>query len=129
EHMLQKLKGSMKKYGFQIKNAIGDAGYAARYLIRAIRNLGARAFIKVKSNHSAKKKGERDWPLLVEFQRQNPKEFQKVYCERVVIEGIFSAIKNIFGRVVRSKKRHSQNIELMGRILLWNYIQIEPDEF
>ncbi|MEM3445040.1 MAG: transposase [Thermoplasmata archaeon] len=110
-------------------NALGDAGYAARYPVRAIRNLGARAFIKVKSNHSAKKKGERDWPQLVNFQRQNPQEFMKVYCDRVIVEGIFSAMKNIFGSVVRSKKRHNQNIELMGRILLWNYFQIEPDEF
>ncbi|MEM3444680.1 MAG: hypothetical protein QW115_01745 [Thermoplasmata archaeon] len=59
------------------RNALGDGGYAARYLVRAIRNLGARAFIKVKSNYSAKKKGERDWPLLVNFQRQNRRASKK----------------------------------------------------
>lgn len=63
---------------------------------------------------------------MVRFQREMPEEFMKSYCYRVVIEGIFSAMKNIFGVVIRSRKRHNQDVEVLSRLVLWNYMNIGP---
>lgn len=57
-----------------------------------------------------------------------PEEFMRSCCHRVVTEGIVSAMKNIFGVLVRSRKRHNQDVEVLFRMVLWDYIDIEPEE-
>jgi hypothetical protein len=42
------------------------------------------------------------------------------YCYRVVIEGIISAFKKVFGSMLASKKRHHQDVEVLCRFVLWN---------
>jgi len=86
-------------------------------------------FLKIKEGQTARRKGSKEWSLMVKFQIEMPKEFMKYYCYRVVTEGIISAMKNIFGLVVRSRKTHNQDVGVLSRLILWNYINIEPEEF
>ena len=86
-------------------------------------------YIRFLKTRTARRKGSREWSLMVRFQREMPEEFMKSYCYRVVIEGILSAMKNIFGVVIRSRKRHNQDVEVLSRLVLWNYMNIGPEEF
>ncbi len=90
--------------------------------------MDGKPFLKVRKNHTARKKGSKKWSLMVRFQKEMPEEFMRSYCYRVVIEGMISAMKNIFGVLVRSRKRHNQDVEVLSRMVLWNYLNIEPEE-
>lgn len=122
--MVDKLRTTFKRYDVKLRAGLADAGYRSREMAKKIGEMGGRPIIKVKSNDTAKKKGVKEWSVLVKLQRDMPKEFLKVYCERVIIEGIISAMKSTFGTVVRSRIRHNQDVEVMCRMILWNYMHI-----
>lgn len=127
--MLQKIKGRMSRSKVDLDKALGDCGYTSREIASLIGRMKGKPLLKIKESHTARRKGSKEWSLMVTFQKEMPREFMKSYCYRVVIEGIISAMKNIFGLVVRSRKRHNQDVEVLSRLILWNYINIEPEEF
>ncbi len=127
--MLRKVKGSLKRNQIKLDKVMGDCGYTSREMASLIGEMDARPVLKIRKSHSARKKGSKEWSLMVRFQKEMPEEFMRSYCYRVVIEGIISAMKNVFGVVLRSRKRHNQDVEVLSRLILWNYINIEPVEF
>ena len=76
----------------------------------------------MKKNSTTKSKGSPSWRRNIRLQKDQPDEFMKEYSYRVVIEGIISALKKMFGSVISSKKRHNQNVEILCRLVLWNYM-------
>ena len=127
--MLQKLKKTFKKYHARLDKTIADSGYRSRDMASRIGKMKGAPIIKVRKNDSPRKKGSKEWKIMVEFQRGKTKEFMKIYCQRVIIEGIISAIKRLFGYTLFSRKRHNQDIEIMCRLVLWNMMNIHPDQF
>ncbi|MEE9116610.1 MAG: hypothetical protein V3U09_06920 [Thermoplasmata archaeon] len=111
-----------------IEKVLGDCGYTSWKMASLVGSMDGKPFLKVRKNHTARKKGSKKWSLMVRFQKEMPEEFMRSYCYRVVIEGMISAMKNIFGVLVRSRKRHNQDVEVLSRMVLWNYLNIEPEE-
>lgn len=127
--MLRKVRRDLSGNQVDLEKALGDPGYTSREMASLIGGMKGKPFLKIRKSHTAKRKGSKEWTLMVTFQKEMPEEFMRSYCYRVVIEGIISAMKNIFGLVVRSRKRHNQDVEVLSRLILWNYINIEPEEF
>lgn len=127
--MLRKLKRTLEKHKVDLDNVLADPYYRSRIMAKTVSRMGGKPLIKIKSSDTLRKKGVKEWVAMVKFQREAPEKFMRFYCNRVIIEGIISAVKNIFGTVVRSRKRYNQDIEVLCRMLLWNYMQIEPEEF
>lgn len=46
------------------------------------------------------------------------------YNRRTVIEGMFGGFKTRFGAKVMARKRHTQRVEMLLRVLLWNVLAI-----
>ena len=53
---------------------------------------------------------------------ENEEEYEEHYHRRSVVEGVFSAFKERFGRSVLSKIRHNQNVEALCRVVAWNVL-------
>ncbi len=123
------IRAGLRRSEAHLDKVLGDCGYTSRKMASIIGEMDGKPFLKIKTNHTTGRKGSKEWSLMVEFQREMPEEFMKSYCYRVVIEGIFSAMKNIFGVVIRSRKRHNQDVEVLSRLVLWNYMNIGPEEF
>jgi transposase len=64
--------------------------------------------------------GSSSWRQNIRLQKDQPEEFMEEYCYRVVIEGIISAFKKVFGSMLASKKRRHQDVEVLCRFILWN---------
>ncbi|UCE73237.1 MAG: transposase [Methanomassiliicoccales archaeon] len=124
--MIDKLRGKFKRLGITVEEGIADSGYRSREMATKIGEMGGTPQIKIRSSDTPRKGGSIEWREMVKRQREKPSEFQKSYCYRVVIEGIISALKYIFGPLVRSRKRHNQDVEVLIRLILWNYMHIEP---
>ena len=54
------------------------------------------------------------------FSLIKPKEYEKRYHRRSVIEGYFNGLKIISGNKIRARRRHNQNIELLSKVIIWN---------
>jgi len=57
---------------------------------------------------------------MLKLARRNPKEYDKRYRRRSVIEGYFNGIKGRLGNEIRARLRHNQNIELLSKVVVWN---------
>jgi len=127
--MLHRIRGELERSDIDLDKVLADCGYTSREMASLVARMNGRPFLKTRVHHSTRRKGSKEWSLMVRFQREMPEEFMKFYCYRVVIEGIISAMKSIFGLVIRSRKRHNQDVEVLSRLVLWNYMNIEPEEF
>jgi len=120
--IVKSLRRSFSKHGKTIKAELLDSGYLSREMTDEIEKSKARPYIKMKKNSTTKSKGSPSWRRNIRFQKDQPDEFMKEYSYRVVIEGIISALKKMLGSVISSKKRHNQNVEILCRLVLWNYM-------
>ncbi len=127
--MLEKIRGGLKRSKVNLEKVLGDCGYTSRKMASLVGSMDGKPFLKIRKNHTARKKGSKEWSPMVRFQKEMPEEFMRSYCYRVLIEGMISAMKNIFGVLVRSRKRHDQDVEVLSRMVLWNYFNMEPGEF
>ena len=118
--IVKSLRRSLLKQGKTIKAELLDSGYLSREMTDEIEKSKAKPHIKMKKNSTTKSKGSPSWKRNIRFQKDQPDEFMKEYCYRVVIEGIISALKKMFGFMISSKKRHNQNVEVLCRLVIWN---------
>jgi len=123
--MLEHLRRTMRRSGFEVERVIADAGYLSRVMATEIEILGGEPSIGLKSNTTAKAGAHPAYRRMVMRAKRDPDAFRKVYCYRVVIEGIISALKSLFGHRVASRKRHNQDVEILCRLILWNYGRVE----
>ena len=94
----------MLKHGKTIKAELLDSGYLSREMTDEIEKSNAKPYIKMKKNSTTQSKGSPSWRRNIRFQKDQPDEFMKEYCYRVVIEGIISALKKMFGSVISFKE-------------------------
>jgi transposase len=118
--IVKELRRSISRNGKKIKAELLDSGYLSREMTDEIEKSKAKPYIKMKKNSTTKSKGKSSWKRNIRFQKDQPEKFMKEFCYRVVIEGIISAFKKMFGSVISSKKRPNQNVEVLCRLILWN---------
>jgi transposase len=119
--LLDLVKRAIRRHGVKVERGVGDGGYQSREMASKVEEIGGIPFIKAKCNVRILAKGHPEWKRMILRQRNDPEGFKAVYCYRVVIEGIISALKRMFGHKIASKKRHNQDLEILCRLVLWNY--------
>jgi len=118
--LVKALRRTCRRYKITIDAELLDAGYLSRMMTDEIEKSNAKPYIKMKKNSTTKSRRRSSWKRNIRLQKDHPEEFMEVYCYRVVIEGIISAFKRVFGSMIASKKRHHQNVEVLCRLVLWN---------
>ncbi len=109
----------------EIEEEALDKGYLSRLNAQLIANIGAHPYIALKENtSSALSLGYPAWNRMVHEAWEQKEEYEKHYHRRSVVEGLFSAFKERFGREVPSKIRHNQNVEVLCRVLAWNVLAL-----
>jgi len=119
--MLGRIGRSMRSQGLDVERVLGDSGYLSRVMATSVEELGGEPSIKIRSNTTARAGTHPAFRRMVRRQKEQPEEFDAVYCYRVVIEGVISALKRLFGHTLASRKRHHQDVEVLCRLILWNY--------
>ena len=104
----------------EIGDVCGDPAYLSRANVQIVYEKGGVPIIKLKSGITIKAKGFPAWHKMIELARKNPKEYEKRYHRRSVIEGYFNGLKIRLGNKIRARRRHNQNIELLSRVIVWN---------
>lgn len=118
--IVKSLRRSCSKHGLNIQAELLDSGYLSREMTDEIEKSQAKPYIKMKKNSRSRSKGSPSWKRNIKFQKDHQDEFMEEFCYRVVIEGIISAFKKMFGTMIASRKRHHQNVEAACRLILWN---------
>jgi transposase len=118
--LVKALRRFTSRSGGTIKTELMDSGYLSREMTSEVEHSHATPYIKMKSNSTAKAGGSASWRRNIRLQKDHPEEFMEEYCYRVVIEGIISAFKRVFGSMLPSKKRYHQDVEVLCRFVLWN---------
>ena len=114
-----------KTGGVSIQEMPLDKGYLSRLNAQLIANIGAHPYIALKENtSSALSLGYPAWNNMVHEAWEHEEEYEKHYHRRSVVEGLFNAFKDRFGREVASKIRHNQNVEVLCRVLAWNVLAL-----
>ncbi len=122
--MLAHLGRSMRAKGFE--RVLGGSGYLSRVMATSVEELGGEPVIKIRSNITARAGTHPAFRRMVRRQKERLEEFDAIYCcYRVVIEGVISALKRLFGRTVASRRRNDQDVEVLCRLMLWNYGRID----
>ena len=118
--LVKALRKFTARSGGTIESELMDSGYLSREMADEVERSHAKPYIKMKSNSTTKARRSGAWRRNIRLQKDHPEEFMEEYCYRVVVEGIISAFKRIFGSMLASKKRRHQDIEVACRLILWN---------
>ena len=102
-----------------------DSAFLSRKNAQLIANIGAHPYIALKEyTLSALSLGYPAWNNMIHEAWENEEEYEEHYHRRSVVEGVFSAFKERFGRSVLSKIRHNQNVEVLCRVVAWNVLAL-----
>jgi transposase len=118
--IVKSLRRSFARQGTSMDVELLDSGYLSREMTDEIEKCKAKPYIKMKKNSTTRSGGRPSWKRNIRFQKDHLDEFMKEYCYRVVIEGVISALKKLFGSTVSSQRRPHQNVEVLCRLVLWN---------
>jgi len=118
--LVKALRRFSARSGGSIEAELMDSGYLSREMTSEVEKSHAKPYIKMKSNSTTRAGGTISWRRNIRLQKDHPEEFMEEYCYRVVIEGIISAFKKVFGSMLASKKRRHQDVEVLCRFVLWN---------
>lgn len=103
---------------FTIRQVSGDKAYATVENFQAAEDCGGTGYLAFKTTTSGKSGGifERMYHLFC----LNKDEYLRHYHRRSNIESTFSAVKRLFGDVVRSKNETAMKNEVLGKLLAYN---------
>ena len=90
-----------------------DSAYLSRRNCDIIEAMGAKPYIKLKHNSTARSHGSRAWRNMVLDWRENPQAWNRSYHARSSAETAFSVIKRSFGHRLSSIQRDLQRKELI----------------
>jgi len=113
---VKSLRKSCLKHRKAIDAELLDSVYLSRMMTDEIEKSKAMPYIKIKKNSTVRSRRSSSWKRNIRVQKDHPEVFIKEFCYRVVIEGILSAFKKMFGSVISSKKRHNQNVQVFMQI-------------
>jgi len=105
--------------GFTINEVSADGIYSSRKNHKVVDELGGRAYIPFDSNATGKTGGAL-WKKAFHYFQLHRDEFEEHYHKRSNAESTFSAIKNKFGEIIKSRKRTAQINEMLCKIIAYN---------
>ncbi len=109
------------KNGFQIKTLLADAGYSGKNNYALCRELGIMdVFIDFKSNAKLRNAKSDIWREKLRLYKEHKEIWNQSYRFRVIIEGVFSAMKRKNLNYLRSKKETAMDVELLLKALVYN---------
>ena len=112
---------SVCKKGFNIRTLLADAGYSSKNNFVICRENGINnVFIDFRSNASVKRAKSDIWREKLKLYKEKKEVWNESYRFRVLIEGVFSAIKRKNLNYLRSKTEIAQNVELLLKALVYN---------
>jgi transposase len=104
---------------FTIQEVSADKAYIGRSNLAAIDAIGAEAFIPFRSNLHDDPKSPL-WSKMFHLYHFKQDEFLPRYHQRSNSESSFSAIKRLFGEILRSKGFAAQTNELLLKVIAYN---------
>ncbi|VVB82729.1 Transposase DDE domain protein [uncultured archaeon] len=109
------------KNGFQIKTLLADAGYTSKNNYAICKELGIiNVFIDFKSNSTLKRAKSDLWREKLRLYKEHKEVWNQTYRFRVIIEGVFSAIKRKGITYLRSRKETAMDVEILLKVLVYN---------
>lgn len=109
------------KNGFQIRTLLADAGYNSKNNYAICRELGIMdTFIDFKSNATLKRAKSDIWREKLRLYKEQKEVWNQTYRFRVIVEGVFSAIKRKNLNYLHSKKEVAQDVEILLKCLVYN---------
>lgn len=109
------------KNGFNIKTLIADSGYMSKENSALCQELGMTgAFIDFRVKATGKHAKSNLWRESVKMWKEQKEVWHETYRFRVLVEGIFSAIKRKNLNYLRSKKETALHVELLLKALVYN---------
>lgn len=109
------------KNGFQIKTVIADSGYMSKDNYTLCQELGVTSvFIDFRAKVTGKHSKSNLWRESVKLWKEQKDVWHETYRFRVLVEGIFSAIKRKNLNYLRSKTETAQDVELLLKALVYN---------
>lgn len=107
--------------GFNIKTLIADAGYSGKNNYALCKENGINnVFIDFKSNATLRRAKSDIWREKLKLYKEQKEIWNQTYRFRVIVEGIFSAIKRKNITYLRSKKETAQDVEVLLKALVYN---------
>ena len=111
----------VKKLGFSLKTLLADSGYLSKDNYALCKELGIlNAFIDFRSNITGKRAKSDLWREKFKLYKEQKEVWNQTYRFRVIVEGIFSAVKRKNLNYLRSRKEMSQDVEVLLKCLVYN---------
>ena len=111
----------LKSNGFQIKTLLADAGYTGKNNYALCKELGIlNVFIDFKRNATLSRAKSDIWREKLRLYKEQREIWNETYRFRVIVEGIFSAMKKKNLNYLRSKKEVAQDVEILLKALVYN---------
>jgi len=107
--------------GFNLTTVLADAGYMSKETYALCKELGIlNPYINFRSNCKTKRAKSDLWQDRLKLWKEQPEVWHEGYRFRVLVEGIFSAIKRKNRNWLRAKTPLAQDVELLLLCLVYN---------
>lgn len=97
---------------------LADSAYGCKKNCNAVRDTGRRPVMQPKSSYVIK--GFNARADMLKFYEERPGIFHRILSMRNSVEGVFSAIKDRFGAVIRALRERTQSVELPSMVVCYN---------
>jgi hypothetical protein len=119
--MFEEIVTRLKTNGFNIKTLIADAGYTGKNNYALCKDLGIlNVFIDFRKNSTLRRAKSDIWREKLKMYKEQKDIWNQTYRFRVLVEGIFSAIKRKNLNYLRSKKETAMDVEILLKALCYN---------
>lgn len=119
--LFEKLVKNPMKNGFNIKIILADSGYMSKNNYALCQELGiSNAFIDLRKNVTGKNAGSNLWRESVKLWKEQKEIWKNTYRFRVIVEGVFSAMKRKNINWLRSRKENAMDVEILLKCLVYN---------
>ena len=119
--MFEELTRGVAKNGFQVKTLLADKGYSSKSNYALCKELGImEVFIDFKKNATLRRAKSDLWREKLRLYKEQNDMWNQTYRFRVIVEGVFSAMKKKHLNYLRSKKEGAQDVEILLKALVYN---------
>jgi transposase len=119
--IFKELVVSVMRNGFNIRSVLADAGYLSKDNYALCRNFNIEnTFIDFKSNSKLQGNSKSLWAQQLKVFLKDNDLWHEKYRFRVIVEGIFSAMKKKQVTYLRSRNQTSRENELLIKALVYN---------
>lgn len=109
------------KNGFEIKTVLADSGYMSKDNYALCQELGiSNVFIDFRSNVTGKHSKSNLWRESFKIWKEQKEIWKSTYRFRVLVEGVFSAIKRKNINWLRSRKENAMDVEILLKCFVYN---------